>query len=586
MPFREFNEFIPNTPYNFMPPEVWERGEYNQFIQQCGRKDAKYCLKYGFGDVITYQFRPRFVPGNLLPTAQIFGGTISATATGKATATGIGTASAVNQIIFNFTTGESTYITAIDDPDTVSVADDIFLSGNAVIVYPYESNNGFTAGVDANAGIVFCREAGIGASSLTAPNVVTNGQYFYVAVYVYNYTGGQLEVLIGGTSAGYIQANGLHEFYATSAGTSITFQCTSGEDFAGCLALMEMESYEVFSDYYYNTYTEDFTQLLNISIFGTPQLDASFTNGLIEFNVLIPENGCQCGFNGISEAYPCETENIIQNGTFEDFTGWESFDPATVERNASNDTLQFKGAAAGAYAGYTGELNCPLLCGVEYTVAFEVTAYVSGNLEVNIGGTLSGVNITGTGNYTFDVTIGEDCSGLIRFIAALGGADMQIDNISILYKEPQYKQIGISELICVCDPEPCEMTIDYRNDVDAFGYAYEFDPTFYNRIRVCARLKNAIIQNISFENNKDTFGNYAAYYANADKVETLETEWIPPYLANAINIALQHSDVKINGVNYILKAAFSQTTNDDTELQKITAQVVKQDQRHTFMTRK
>ena len=321
-------------------------------------------------------------------------------------------------------------------------------------------------------------------------------------------------------------------------------------------------------------------------VFTTPALISEFTNGILTIRSTVEITTCQCGYLGISEAYTCDTENLIQNGTFETFTGWESSDPATIERNASNDTLQFKAAAAGAYAGYTGALNCPLLCGVEYNVSFEVTNYISGNLEVNIGGTLSGVNITGTGKYTFDVTIGENCSGLIRFIAALGGADMQIDNIEITYTEQQYKQIGLSELICGCDPEPCEMTIDYRNDVDAFGYAYEFDPTYYNRIRVCARLKNAVIQNIAFENNKDTFGNYAAYYANADKVETLETEWIPPYLANAINIALQHSDVKINGVNYILKAAFSQSTNDDTELQKITAQVVKQDQRHTFMTRK
>jgi hypothetical protein len=581
MPFRSEPIFTPNTLYNFMPPEVWDKEEWNRSLQQCNRFGLRACAKFIRGETFNMQFRPGFVPGNLMPDTELYSGNITATAAGKATATGIGLVSEVNQLIYNGTTGQSTYITAIDSANVVSVQDDIFLSGNTAAVYDYKSNNGFKVESDQELGILFCRESQNNLSTLTLTGSIVSLDYYYIKVYVSNYTGGTLEVKVGTEIIGTITANGIHEFYGRANGVNIVFETSAAQDFVGCLQLSSFESYTVREDYLTGSYSENMTLFLMENV--KDKNDYQIVNGVISFNQS-PDIGfpCSCGYYTIEDPYNCK-DGILTNSDFTTFDDWTSSNPGTVNWDSTNESLQFKDALSGQKA-FTSSFNCPIVCGLIYTIQFEVAEYIGGNVLFNVGGTQAGVNITGNGSYSFDVEIGEDCTQIFEVIAALGGADLDITEINVQYKTGQSFIIATSELVCVCDLEPCEVQILFRNDVDAFGYVYP--EGLYNKLVFCGRLRNNIINFNSFENNKDTFGIYSAYYADVDAVEEFVTEWIPPYQARALTVALAHSEVLINGVSYILKSTFTAQSNDDSEMVKVIASVVKKDQRYTFMTRR
>ena len=581
MPFRSEPIYTPNTFYNFTPFAQWEKEEWNRSLERCDRFGVNSCAKIIKGQDFNMQFRPGFYSGNLMPTDYLFSDAITATTAGKATATGIGLVAEVDQLIFNLTTGLSTYITAIDSANVVSVQDDIFLVTDAVLVYDYKSDNGFTVTVDQELGILFCRATQANISTLTLTGAITNGNYYYVSVYVSNYTSGTLEVKLGTDVIGTITANGYHEFYGRSNGANIVFETSVAQDFVGCLQLSAFESYTVREDYLIVSYDEDFNQITAEDV--TDTLNYQVVNGVILFDINpSDEIPCQCGYISIQQEYDCDVKNLLVNGQFDTFDDWVSSDPSTVGWDSTNFTLQFKDALEGDKA-YTGSFNCPIVCGLIYTVKFTIKDYINGNLEFNLGGTISGVNITGNGNYQFDVEIGQDCTQLFEVITALGGANLDIDNIEVSFKTKQFENLAVTELLCVCDKEECEVEIKFRNDVDSFGYVY---PTgLFNTLVFCGRLRDNIVNFNTFINNKDTFGNYSTVYANVDALEEFVTEWIPPYQARALTVGLAHSEVYIDGVRYTLKASFTAQNNDDSELVKVIAQVVKTDQRFTTLYR-
>jgi hypothetical protein len=353
------------------------------------------------------------------------------------------------------------------------------------------------------------------------------------------------------------------------------------QDFVGCLQLSAFESYTVREDYLIVSYDEDFNQITAEDV--TDTLNYQVVNGVILFDINpSDEIPCQCGYISIQQEYDCDVKNLLVNGQFDTFDDWVSSDPSTVGWDSTNFTLQFKDALEGDKA-YTGSFNCPIVCGLIYTVKFTIKDYINGNLEFNLGGTISGVNITGNGNYQFDVEIGQDCTQLFEVITALGGANLDIDNIEVSFKTKQFENLAVTELLCVCDKEECEVEIKFRNDVDSFGYVY---PTgLFNTLVFCGRLRDNIVNFNTFINNKDTFGNYSTVYANVDALEEFVTEWIPPYQARALTVGLAHSEVYIDGVRYTLKASFTAQNNDDSELVKVIAQVVKTDQRFTTLYR-
>ena len=581
MSFRSQPIYTPNTFYNFTPFAQWQKEEWNRSLERCDRFGVNACAKVIKGQDFNMQFRPGFYLGNLMPTSYLFSDAITATTAGKATATGIGLVAEVDQLIFNLTTGLSTYITAIDSANVVSVQDDIFLITDVVLVYDYKSDNGFTVTVDQDLGILFCRATQSNISTLTLTAAITSGDYYYVSVYVSNYSSGTLEVKLGTELIGTITANGYHEFYGRANGVDIVFETSVAQDFVGCLQLSAFESYEVRENYRIVSYDEDFNEITAEDV--TDQLNYQVINGVISFDInATKETTCQCIFLTIEQEYDCDERSLLVNGNFETFDDWSSSNPGTVGWNSTDFTLQFKDALQKQKA-FTSSFNCPIVCGLIYTVRFTIKDYINGNLEFNLGGTTSGVNITGNGNYQFDVEIGQDCTQLFEVITPLGGANLDIDDITIIYKANQFEILAATELLCICEKDECEVEIKFRNDVDSFGYVYPSG--LFNTLVFCGRLKDNIVNFNTFINNKDTFGNYSTIYANVDALEEFVTEWIPPYQARALSVGLAHSEVYIDGVRYTLKASFTAQNNDDSELVKVIAQVVKTDQRFTTLYR-
>jgi len=129
MPFRPNIEVIPNDPLGWMPFSDFGGTDFETFRKSCGEHDEGYCRKVYFTDITNLQFRPAMIPGQIMATDAIFIAVTTATTAGKCEATGIGTAATVGGLLYNASTGASTYITGIDSGNIVSVSDDIFLIG-------------------------------------------------------------------------------------------------------------------------------------------------------------------------------------------------------------------------------------------------------------------------------------------------------------------------------------------------------------------------------------------------------------------------------------------------------------------------
>ena len=570
MPFRATEQFIPNTIYNFMPPAQWETQEWNRYIETCDKFGDKYCFKVDKDKPFTMQFRPRMLPGNLASTAFIYSDAITTTTTGKATAPNIGVGTAVDQLIFNLTTGQSTYITNIDSTNVVSVADDIFTATDAVLVYAYESQE-FSVTVDQDLGILFCNDGNAG--TLTLPNVLINSTYFYVSVFVTDYSGGEMQVKLGTNVIGTISANGLHEFYGETIGLDLVFDTIN---FIGCLKLAHFEVYNIEEDYYLTQYDKDF------NFISREALTFDFFNGVMSFQVG-PYESCTCEYFALQLDSPCNNDESIIDGTFTTSTPWD-FPFISIDRYDPTDVLRFKSAALNDYCEYIAPFNCPIVCDTTYTIKFTVTAWTSGNIAFEIGGTGAGKILGGTGNYTLDITTGSDCTQVFKIISGSSGATFDIDNVEVFYKDKQYDNVGISELACICTPESCDTAITFSNDVDTFGYAYKV-LEIVNDILVCGRLRNSVMQFNEWTTNKDTFGIQSAIYGNLDNTEEFITEWVPPYVARALTVALSHSAVTINGTAYILRSTFTAQVSEDSEYVKVLAVVQKADQSYTYLYR-
>lgn len=574
MPFRPNIEVLPNDPLGTMPFSDFGKTDWETFRKSCGEHDEGYCRKVYFTDLATGQFRPAMIAGQLMNTDAIFLGVTTATTAGKCESTGIGTAANVGSLIYNAATGASTYVTSIDSANVVSVNDDIFVIGQTVNLFNYTTTGGWNVTNLPTYGLAFCRPSAASLNSISLPLSISPNTAYYVAVYVRNYQGGELTVKFGTNSVGTLSANGLHEFYGISNGTSITFESSAAQNFIGCLEVDRFEGYELLTDYRTRFLSGDLTELvsvqLTLSSFNPDALKSGVLTALEtdEYSELFDE--CQCFYVSTQRAYPCTELNIIKNGTFESFFGWESSNPATIERNSTNNTLQFKSALNGQFAEYTGELNCPALCGVEYEIQFEVTAYTGGDIVIDVFGEQQGVNITGTGNYSIEVTTPANCTGVFKLIAS-GITTLELDNLTVKYTETQYEDLSITEKLCVCTPDECEVTISYRNDVNSFGFEYEYDSDFRNTINVCGKLRNSRVRDTDLIVNRDTFGTTEAVYSKLDNLQEFVTGLIPPYLANAIHVALRHSDVVIAGKRYVCIDSFEQQTSDDSGLQKITA---------------
>ena len=570
MPFRATEQFIPNTIYNFMTPERWEREEWNRYIKTCDKFGDSYCFKIDKDNAFTMQFRPRFLPGNLASTGFIYSDAITSTATGKATAPNIGVGTAVDQLVFNLTTGQSTYITNIDSTNVVSVADDIFTVTDVVLVYAYKSQE-FSVKVDQDLGILFCNSGSAG--TLTLPNILINSTYFHVSVFVTDYSGGEMEVKLGTQVIGTISANGLHEFSGEAVGLDLVFDTTN---FIGCLKLAHFEVYNIEENYYIATYDKDF------NFINRETLNFDFLNGVFSFE-LGPYESCTCQYFALQLISPCHNDESIIDGTFTTSTPWD-FPFGSINRYDPTDVLRFKGASLNDYCEYVAPFNCPIVCNTTYTVKFPVTAWTSGNIAFEIGGSGAGKTITGTGDYTLDITTGSDCTQVFRIISGSNGANFDIDDVRVYYKDKQYINTGISELACICEPEQCDTAITFSNDVDTFGYAYD-GGNIINQILICGRLRNSVMQFNEWTTNKDTFGLQSAIYGNLDNTEEFITEWVPPYVARAFTVALSHSSVTINGTAYILRSTFTAQVSDDSEYVKVLAIVQKADQSYTYLYR-
>ena len=582
MPFQESIRPLKFDKYHMQSYADWEKYEWNNRIKRCGRIDLEHCQKVAFTDPVDrLQFKPNFTGDNLLETTHAYTGEVDSVSPGFVVATGIGNNASTGNLLYAVG-GASTIITGVTDADTVAVAADVFLAGDEIYRYNYVASGTEWMVEQAN-GTIFTKSSS-GASSLVSVTGITEmDKWYYFRFEITGYVSGEMN-LTGVYQLHTFDTNGFHEVYVKANNTNIGFVCSGAQDFVGSIRLDSFELYAV------NTEEIGVTMdvMGNVIDYGPiPFVEDALESGVFMADIpltwgeLLGEE-CQCFHFSIFSS-PCYTKNQIQ--WEKDTECWDTDEGITV--NSGAQSLIFENAVDGAQADYTCDFTCPIVCGEEYIISYSVSGYVGGAVDIVFAG---GVFIAdGPGDYSFNFTPGGSCIGLDTFsVTAVDPfattVTLTLEAITITKVPVGVDADLVSERFCMCDELPCELVVDYRHRINIYGFAYEGEElaNHRNRLRFCGELtKSAMVSN-DYQVFKSSPGWYSTAYANLDEAEYLETELMPPYLANALTVAMAHNDVLIDGVPYTMKEFAQSSGQENTELVQVNLLVVKKDQTETF----
>ena len=185
------------------------------------------------------------------------------------------------------------------------------------------------------------------SDDLTQTVTAVNGKYCKVSFTVRDRSAGELEVFIGGNSAGTVTSNGTFSLYVV-AGTSGELTFTADSDFDGAISYVTLELLQ-------NTYA---ATLLNASDNTVAAVQPSFSyNYTMDFVTVswawadVPE-GCY----KVSVGDPCDpgsSGEILLNPSFTSLSNW-TIEPVPSSSDESTQCVTISG----------GNLNCTLVPGV------------------------------------------------------------------------------------------------------------------------------------------------------------------------------------------------------------------------------
>jgi hypothetical protein len=110
-----------------------------------------------------------------------------------------------------------------------------------------------------------------------------------------------------------------------------------------------------------------------------------------------------------------------------------------------------------------------------------------------------------------------------------------------------------SDQICLATNHECSLLLRYTSDEDAYGIHYPTTvadrPVHYLRLR--AQYHQFELRDPEHETPDDASNTARVQYSRPQKIHTLRTDALPPYMITALLFAAKHPDFKIDGVNYI-----------------------------------
>jgi hypothetical protein len=499
---------------------------YDKILGKCRVFGANWCQVAELGDAVNVQWKASEVGANLWLGQVWRSATTTSFAANKlidSTAFFTPSGPPLNYLVLNTATGQSAWITARDSATQLSLNADIFTSASEpYVIYNVNVNTpGWSLDFSSGVGYIV-QYAGGGPTTLNAfnplpianPMLVIN-KWNRVTLRVPQYNYGSFDVVVNGPSgplATYtIASAGEFEFYVWGEPTWVTtFSFIVSVDFSGTIDLFSLEIYEVNDSYSLVALDLAGNVIGGQTItYGDSASDTAMFTGNVVYQGTWADFTEECGcirLALIDEGNPpeCEGELIFDPNFENPEVSWSGsdglFDPCEGECCGACYT-----EAVGPFAGMFTNLACPLEVGREYCVSIDVCGVDTGignfaEVGVNIfeGANLVIGNIpasSSSGTYTFAFVADQAYD---QFYISFNDLNLYgcITSVSLAVCEVSTPYYALSECFKLC-PQGCTTEISYRNDSNAYGLNYEFDPLYRNFTRNTARIINQTLRDNS-----------------------------------------------------------------------------------------
>ena len=566
---------------------------YDKILGKCRVFGANWCQVAELGDAVNVQWKASEVGSNRFTQFTLDGLTTS-TAANKLIDTGANFTGTASLLVFNNTTGQSARITAVDSSTQVSLDADIFTAAGQS--YTIVVLVALTGGWSMTQPYV-ATYAGGGPTTIRAFNdpfgvdLFQNNKWNRVTLRVSQYNYGSFEVVVPGPSgplATYtIASAGDFEFYFWGQPTFVdSLDLVVSVDFSGTIDFTQLEVFEVNDSYSLVALDLAGNVLGGQTItYGDSANDTAMFTGNVVYQGTWADFTEECGcvrLALIDEGNPpeCEGELIFDPNFENPEVSWSGsdglFDPCEGECCGACYT-----EAVGPFAGMFTLLACPLEVGREYCVTVNVCGVTTGIgnfAEIGVG--LFEVSYTPIGNipassssgtYTFSFTADQAYD---TFSVSFNDLNLYgcITSVSLSVCEVSTPYYALSECFKLC-PQGCTTEISYRNDSNAYGLNYEFDPLYRNFTRNTARIINQTLRDNSLSVFKSGRGIGNNPYHDGLRVADFNQGPAPAYYHMVLSTALAHSDCRVDGVRVMRISEYQPDWSDSYELARATTEV-------------
>jgi hypothetical protein len=581
---------------------------YDKILGKCRVFGANWCQVAELGDHVNVQWKASEVGANRWLGQVYRSSTVTSVATNKlidSTAAFPPAAGAAPQqfLVLNTATGQSAWITARDSATQLSLNASIFTSPSEPYVIFNISVNTVGWSMDFSNGIGnIVQYAGGGPTILRffnpdpiiSPMLAAN-KWNRVTIRVPQYNYGSFDIVVNGPSgplATYtIASAGEFEFYVwgeptTFVGTSI-FQINVSVDFSGTIDLFSLEIYEVNDSYSLVALDLAGNVIGGQTItYGDSASDTAMFTGNVVYQGTWGDFTEECGcvrLALIDEGNPPECEGeLISDPTFTNpEVNWSFTDELLFPECETECCGACLSEEIEPFAGLSTILNCPLEVGREYCVSVNVCGVTTGLgnfAEIGVG--LFEVAYTPIGNipassssatYTFSFTADQAYDS---FLISFNDLNLYgcITSVSLAVCEVSIPYYALSECFKLC-PQGCTTEISYRNDSNAYGLNYEFDPLYRNFTRNTARIINQTLRDNSLSVFKSGRGIGNNPYHDGLRVADFNQGPAPAYYHMVLSTALAHSDCRVDGVRVMRISEYQPDWSDSYELARATTEV-------------
>ena len=171
----------------------------------------------------------------------------------------------------------------------------------------------------------------------------------------------------------------------------------------------------------------------------------------------------------------------------------------------------------------------------------------AGELTVKIGSqTLGTFNTAGAKSTTFAPSVDYAIGTNLNFIGSdsVPATAFSVDNVYLDLADGYSEEQSCSQCYKLREIYPCTILLKAANDDDAFGLNYSGFTTFYQNVRLLARVWKPLYpeERVNFRNST---GRDKIQYFDSQKNYTFSIEQMPEYMHNAIRALLGHDNVSI-----------------------------------------